>query len=71
MIDVQRYNLFANSIMRKAYKELTHWEMMFPHACTVQVPHAGHFVQEEAPDELADAAISFLKETVSARTRQD
>ncbi len=44
-------------------KELQRWENIFPHARTVQVPHAGHFVQEEAPDALADAVARFLDET--------
>jgi haloalkane dehalogenase len=41
-------------------KELHRWEQIFPHARTVRVNSAGHFVQEEAPDELAEAVIPFL-----------
>lgn len=41
-------------------KELQRWKNIFPHARTVQVPHAGHFVQEEAPGELAEAVVPFL-----------
>lgn len=28
-------------------------------------PHAGHFVQEEAPDELGEAVIPFLDEPLN------
>ena len=44
-------------------KELKQWEHIFPQARTVRLPSAGHFVQEEAPDELAEAVVSFLKDT--------
>ncbi len=30
----------------------------------VREPHAGHFVQEESPDELAEAVILFLKNDI-------
>jgi pimeloyl-ACP methyl ester carboxylesterase len=43
-------------------KELQRWELIFPQARTVQVSSAGHFVQEEAPDELAETVIPFLSE---------
>ena len=51
-------------------KELQRWEDIFPLARTVQLPHAGHFVQEEAPDTLADAVIPFLDKISSARIQQ-
>lgn len=44
-------------------KELQRWEGIFPHARSVRLPGAGHFVQEEAPDALADAVTRFLDET--------
>ncbi len=46
-------------------KELKHWERVFPQARSVRVPHAGHFVQEEAPEELAEAVIPFLDEALN------
>jgi len=44
-------------------KELKRWEAMFPKAQSVRLSSVGHFVQEEAPDELAAAAVLFLHET--------
>ena len=47
-------------------KELKRWERAFPEARTVRLSSVGHFVQEEAPDELAAAVVPFLKETAPA-----
>ena len=44
-------------------KELQRWERIFPQARTARVSSAGHFVQEEAPDELAEAVIPFLRKS--------
>lgn len=44
-------------------KELRRWQRAFPRAETMRLPGAGHFVQEEAPDELAEAVLRFLKTT--------
>ncbi len=44
-------------------KELNRWERTFPGARSIRLSFAGHFVQEEAPDELAYAIGSFLEET--------
>ena len=44
-------------------KELKRWQQAFPGAQTIRLPGAGHFVQEEAPGELASAALGFLKTT--------
>jgi haloalkane dehalogenase len=46
-------------------KELKQWERTFPEARTVRLSTVGHFVQEEAPDELAKAVVPFLRETAS------
>lgn len=46
-------------------KELKRWETIFSHARSIRVPHSGHFVQEEAPDELAEAVIPFLDEALN------
>jgi haloalkane dehalogenase len=48
-------------------KELRRWERAFPNAHTVRLDGVGHFVQEEAPDELANAVITFLGKTDPAR----
>lgn len=45
-------------------KELEQWERTFPRAEVVRLPSVGHFVQEEAPDELAAAVMPFLREVV-------
>jgi haloalkane dehalogenase len=42
-------------------KELKRWQRAFPEARTVRLSTVGHLVQEEAPDELAEAVVSFLK----------
>jgi haloalkane dehalogenase len=42
-------------------KELLRWERTFPEVRTVCLGSVGHFVQEEAPDELAEAVTGFLK----------
>jgi haloalkane dehalogenase len=47
-------------------KELKRWERTFPDARAIRLSAVGHFVQEEAPDELAEAVVSFLEETVEA-----
>ena len=44
-------------------KELRRWEVAFPEAHVVRLATVGHFVQEEAPDELAQAVGSFLEES--------
>ena len=44
-------------------KELRRWEEAFPGARTIRLTSVGHYVQEEAPDELADPVIPFLTET--------
>ena len=44
-------------------KELKQWERTFPEARTLPLNSAGHFVQEEAPDALAEAVVQFLEET--------
>jgi haloalkane dehalogenase len=41
-------------------KELLRWQDAFPNSETVQLDTVGHFVQEEAPEELAQAATAFL-----------
>jgi haloalkane dehalogenase len=49
-------------------KELNRWQRRFPEARSVRLPAAGHLVQEEAPDELAEAVASFLQETTGPAT---
>jgi len=44
-------------------KELKRWETTFPNAQSIRLSSVGHYVQEEAPDELAAAVISFLMES--------
>lgn len=44
-------------------KELNRWEQAFPDARTVRLESVGHFVQEEAPDQLAEAVAAFLGDT--------
>jgi haloalkane dehalogenase len=41
-------------------KELLRWQSALPHAHTVKLPGVGHFVQEEAPQELGSAVAEFL-----------
>jgi haloalkane dehalogenase len=41
-------------------KELQQWQRAFPNSRTVQLDSVGHFVQEEAPIELAQAVSAFL-----------
>ncbi|MBD3335145.1 MAG: alpha/beta fold hydrolase [Candidatus Eisenbacteria bacterium] len=43
-------------------KELKRWEDRFPEARVVRLSSVGHFVQEEAPEDLAEAVLSFLRE---------
>lgn len=43
-------------------KELQRWERKFPEAHIVRLPSVGHFVQEEAPEELAAAVAPFMRE---------
>jgi haloalkane dehalogenase len=41
-------------------KELRRWQQAFPRADTLRLAPAGHYVPEEAPDELAEAAAAFF-----------
>ena len=47
-------------------KELKRWEATCPEARVVRLGSVGHFVQEEAPDELAGATVHFLRDTTPA-----
>jgi len=44
-------------------KELKRWERTFPEARSIRLSSVGHYVQEEAPEALAEAVVPFLKET--------
>jgi len=44
-------------------KELKRWEQTFPEAQLVRLDEAGHFVQEDVPEELAEAVMDFLTQT--------
>lgn len=46
-------------------KELKRWEATFPQAQSVRLSSVGHYVQEEAPAELAASVVPFLRETAS------
>ncbi len=37
------------------------WQGLYPHSETHMIPRAGHFLQEDAPDEICDVIIDFLK----------
>jgi haloalkane dehalogenase len=41
-------------------KELLRWQNAFPNSQTVRRATVGHFVQEEAPEELAKSVAAFL-----------
>lgn len=43
---------------------LRRWQAVFAHQTTVEVPHAGHFVQEEAPEVLVQALEQHLAKVV-------
>ncbi|HEY5994050.1 MAG TPA: alpha/beta fold hydrolase [Gallionellaceae bacterium] len=45
-------------------KELQRWQAALPRSRTVRLPTVGHFVQEEAPQELAQAVAAFLAQEV-------
>jgi haloalkane dehalogenase len=47
-------------------KELKRWKQTFPEARSMRLATVGHYVQEEAPNELAEAVIPFLEETEQA-----
>ncbi len=47
-------------------KELKRWERTFPDARVIRLDSVGHFVQEEAPDDLAEAVVAFLEEQAQA-----
>lgn len=49
-------------------KELARFQALLPNARTVPLPGAGHYVQEEAPDEIAAALRGFWVEQVEARS---
>lgn len=43
-------------------KELKRWQQVLPNSLTLRLNTVGHFVPEEAPDEMAEAVSGFLKE---------
>lgn len=43
-------------------KELRRWQARFPAARTVELATVGHYVQEEAPEELVAAVLPFLQQ---------
>lgn len=45
---------------------LARWRDALPQARVAELPDAGHFVQEEAPEALADAVLRFLRQPASA-----
>jgi haloalkane dehalogenase len=47
-------------------KELKRWQCTFPEARSIRLSSVGHYLQEEAPDELAAAVVPFLRETAPA-----
>jgi len=47
-------------------KELKQWERTFPEARSARLSSVGHYVQEEAPAQLAAAVVPFLQETSAA-----
>ena len=34
---------------------IDHWRKQFPHATYIDLPKAGHYIQEDAPDEIIEA----------------
>jgi haloalkane dehalogenase len=44
---------------------LDRWTEAFPNADVVRLEGVGHFIQEEAPDQLRDAVRSFLAKEVA------
>lgn len=44
-------------------KELKQWQQALPNSLTLRLNTVGHFVPEEAPEELAKAALAFLSES--------
>jgi haloalkane dehalogenase len=39
---------------------LHHWQRVLPHAATVEVEDASHFLQEDAPERISDAIATFM-----------
>lgn len=48
---------------------LARWQEVFPGACTIGFSEAGHFVQEEAPQEALNAMESWLQEHFTSDDR--
>lgn len=46
-------------------KELQRWERTFPEARSIRLDGVGHFVQEEAPETLAEAVESLQSYTAT------
>ena len=57
----------TNWINHQEYPFASHYlEVCEGRMRAVRLRSVGHFVQEEAPDELASAVVPFLKETMPA-----
>lgn len=48
--------------------ERTRFERIFIHHRTILLPHAGHFIQEDAPEEISEAIIEWHKQLQHARS---
>jgi haloalkane dehalogenase len=44
-------------------KELKRWQQVLPNSLTLRLNTVGHFVPEEAPEELGEAVLAFLADT--------
>jgi haloalkane dehalogenase len=44
-------------------RELKQWQRALPNSLTLRLNTVGHFVPEEAPEELGDAALAFLNDS--------
>jgi haloalkane dehalogenase len=53
--------LWGNKDVAFRKKELERWKSFFPSANTVMLEGAGHYIQEDAPEEIAAAITDWLK----------
>jgi haloalkane dehalogenase len=48
-------------------KELQRWQRLLPNSMTVRVPGAGHYLQSDAPEDVADAIMGWSARAVDPR----
>lgn len=53
--------IWADRDIAFGQEELEHWQHLLPNSTTVPIPGAGHFLQSDAPDDVAEAVSTWAR----------